>query len=82
MNHTWSELNFMASGQTLLNCGQKDIIQEYGYLKCTVSKDDFSVPIILPRGDYFGDFWIQPAWVCIGESMYQFSSGLVALENL
>ena len=31
---------------------------------------------------FFGNFWIPTSSVCIGENVYQFSFGLVTLENV
>ena len=82
LSYNWSVPKFLVSGQTLVSYGQKTIFQEFGPLKQTLGKDDLSMPIFPPSGDFFGNFWIPTSSVCIGENMYQFSSGLVALENV
>merc|ERR1712081_67200 len=60
LSYNWNVPKFLVSGQTLVSYGQKTIFQEFFPLKRTVSKDNLSIPIFLPMGDFFGDFGIQP----------------------
>merc|ERR1711954_200526 len=80
LSQNWSASKFLVSGQTLVSYGQKNIFREFCPLKWTVSKDGLSMTIFSSMGDFFGDFGIQPSEVCIGEVMYQISSGLVAFS--
>ena len=62
LSYNWNVPKFVVSHQALVNFGQKYISPEFGHLKQTGSKDDLSMPVFSPRGNYFGDFLINPLY--------------------
>merc|ERR1712081_60820 len=56
LSYSWNVPKFLVSGQTLVSYGQKTIFQEFGPLKQTLGKDNLSMPIFPPSGDFFWQF--------------------------
>ena len=76
LSYNWSVPKFLVSGQTLVSYGQKTIFREFCPLKRTLSKDNLSMPIFSIMEDFFVGLGF------IGDLLFQFSSALVALENV
>ena len=70
LSYNWNVQKCLVSDQTLENCSQKTILQEFGPLKKTLGKDDLSMPIFptrMHRREYVPIFiWISCYRECLG----------------